>query len=129
MVLWPFTELSDSRWHWGRDFITLRQDAHRGPTKLGLAHQEGWVGYWLNGTLFVKSFSYDQGQEYTDSGSNFETFTNEDMLEVETLGPVRALAPGESAEHVEVWRLYTGVPEFSPTDEGEIGKVIGAAFG
>ena len=35
-VLWPYTDASDERWRWGREFITLRQTPHSSPAKLGL---------------------------------------------------------------------------------------------
>jgi hypothetical protein len=31
------------------------------------------------------------------------------MLEVESLGPLQTLAPGEEARHRESWRLFPGV--------------------
>src|SRR4051812_30713666 len=34
-VLWPFTDMTDPRYRWGRKFITIRQ-GDDGPTKLGL---------------------------------------------------------------------------------------------
>jgi hypothetical protein len=49
-------------------------------------------------------------------------FTNEDMLEVETLGPLVKLAPGQSVEHVERWELHGNVPECP--DEDAIDKQI-----
>jgi hypothetical protein len=111
MIVWPFTDLSDPRWRWGARYITLRQDANaKKPTKLGLAHKEGWVAYLNNGVLFVKGIEYKEGKQYADGGSNFETFTNKDFLEVETLGPIARIAPGGSVEHVERWRLLKGVP-------------------
>jgi hypothetical protein len=70
----------------------------------------GWTGYLNNGTLFVKGFDYVEGKTYTDGGSNFETFTNKDMLEVETLGPLARIAPGKAVEHVERWHLLKGLP-------------------
>ena len=94
LVSWPFTDFQDPRWHFGTKFITLSHDAHKGPTKLGLAHRSGGVGYLNGGTLFVKRFEYRDGQHYPDHGVNFETFTNEDMLEIESLGPLTRLAPG-----------------------------------
>jgi len=55
LVLWPFTDLSDPRWTFGRRFILLRQDAGvAGPTKIGLLHREGWAAYAVQGCLFVK---------------------------------------------------------------------------
>src|SRR3954447_13948954 len=123
MSLWPFTDLKDPRWNFGSKFITLRQDPKLGATKLGLAHKAGAVGYLNGGTLFVKRFGYVEGSPYPDQGVNFETFTNEDMLEMESLGPMVRLAPGQSAEHVETWELFAGVG--SATTEAEIETNVG----
>jgi hypothetical protein len=109
MTIWPFFDFGDSRWHFGSRFITLHQDASKGPTKIGLAHQLGWVGYLNQGTLFVKRFGYEEGKTYPDNGVNFETFTNQDMLEMESLGPLTRLAPGKSVEHTEHWELINDI--------------------
>lgn len=112
MVLWPFFDFKDPRWTFGSKYLTLRQDANRGPTKIGLAHRGGWVAYLNAGTLFVKRFDYQAGKDYPDRGCNFETFTNEEMLEAESLGPLVRLEPGQSVEHTERWELFTNVPDF-----------------
>jgi hypothetical protein len=111
LVLWPFTDLSDARYTWGGRYILLRQDARRGPTKIGIARHQGWLGYLNHGTLFVKHLPVAaDGQHYPDRGCNFETFTNETMLEMESLGPLVTLAPGAiSAAHTEVWELVDGI--------------------
>jgi hypothetical protein len=122
VILWPYFDFSDKRWTFGKKYITLRQDARTGPTKLGLAHPMGWVGYLNGGALFVKRFAYEDGRPYPDHGCNLEIFTNEDMLEIETLGPLVRLAPGATAEHVEKWELIGSVADFK--DEGEIERNI-----
>jgi len=122
MVVWPFTDFKDPRWNFGTKYLTLRQDPKRSPTKIGLAHQLGWVGYLNQGTLFVKRFDYQEGKPYPDNGCNFETFTNEDMLEIESLGPLVKLAPGEKVEHTERWSLVGNVPECK--DEADIDKNV-----
>ncbi len=109
LVLWPFFDFKDPRWCFGSRFITLRQDATRGPTKIGLAQSLGWSAYELEGTLFVKHFPFDKSATYPDGGCNFETFTNQDMLEIESLGPLLTLAPGEEATHAERWQLFPQV--------------------
>ena len=111
MVLWPYTDMFDERWRWGRKFITLRQTAHSSPAKLGLAHRTEWVGYLMKNALFIKTFAFDGAAKYPDCGCNFETFTNATMLEMETLSPLRTLAPGESVGHTETWHLLASVPE------------------
>lgn len=110
-VLWPYTNTADDRWRWGREFITLRQTAHSSPTKLGLMHRMKWVGYLTRHALFIKTFGYEEGAAYPDFGCNFETFSNAQMLEIETLSPLRTLAPGESIGHSESWRLFGSIPE------------------
>jgi hypothetical protein len=103
MVLWPYTDMSDPRWRIGRDFFTLSQQPSLPPCKIGLAHRSGWIAYAMDHSLFVKTFEFLDGATYPDGGCNFETFTNSDMLEIESLGPLKTLAPGEEMTHIERW--------------------------
>jgi hypothetical protein len=109
MIVWPFTDLGDSRWHFGDHFITLSHDSAKGPTKIGLFHRMGWVSYLNAGTLFVKRIPAVEGVPHPDDGVNFELFSNERVVELESLGPLVTLAPGQSAELREDWELLTGV--------------------
>lgn len=111
MVAWPYTDLSDARWRLGARFITLRQTAHGAPAKLGLAHREKWIGYFTGNDLFLKTFAYEESAAYPDFGCNFETFTDPEMIEIESLGPLRTLASGEAASHAEHWHLWAGVAQ------------------
>jgi hypothetical protein len=123
MIVWPFTDLADTRWRWGTRYLTLRQDVNaKSPTKLGLSHRQRWIGYLNNGVLFVKLITYQDGRQYTDGGSNFETFTNKDFLEVESLGPLQRITPGGFVEHVEQWYLIKGIP--NETSEAAIDENI-----
>ena len=54
---------------------------------------------------------------YPDFGCSFETFTNADMLEVETVGPLATLEPGKGVQHVEHWFVFDGVA-VGKTDAG-----------
>ena len=115
--LWGYTDFSDPRWTLGSRYIFFRQDPTRGPNKLGMAHSEGWVGYLLDEFLFVKRFTRVDGAAYPDSGMNFETFSNEEFLEVESLGPLVELAPGASTCHEEQWSLHRGLPPCRTEDD------------
>lgn len=122
LVLWPYFDFADTRWTFGKRFAFLRQDVNKGPTKIGLAHREGWVAYLNSGVLFVKRFDYREGAVYPDRGTRYQTFSNEDMLEMETVGELVTLAPGASAELTESWDLHGGVPPVST--EADVERVV-----
>jgi len=77
---------------------------------------DGWVACAIGGQLFVKKFRHVDGAEYPDMGCSVETFTDGDMIEVETLGPMVTLAPGATVEHVEDWFLFDDV---APADDDD----------
>lgn len=124
LVLWPFTQVNDPRFYFGPRFITVAQKAGMGATKFGLNHAGGWAAYYLGGTLFVKHFPHDARATYPDRGCNFETFTNEGILEIETLSPLTKLRPGGVLEAIEEWELYTDIPEFDPRDDASIARAL-----
>ena len=106
LVLWHFTDMSDPRWTWGRRYIQLRQDpAAATKQKVGLLNRQGWAAYLLDGNALIKRYAYLPGAVYADMGCNTETYTDADMLEVETLGPLTRLEPGAHVDHVESWLL------------------------
>ncbi len=124
LVLWPYTDMSDPRWHFGKKYILLRQDSARGPTKIGLSHQPGWSGYLVGGVFFLKKYAWDPEASYPDNGCNLEIFTNARMLELESLGPLTELGDGESLEHVERWELHDGPGAFQTHSEEELDELI-----
>ncbi len=112
--IWSFTDFADSRWVLGTAYIQLRQLAHpQGRFKEqmgGIYNSAGWGAYFRQGYLFVKRAAVITGARYPDFGCNFEVFTNPDFIELETLGPLVELRPGEVVEHVEHWWLFADVP-------------------
>jgi len=60
---------------------------------------------------------------YPDFGASFETFTNAEFLEQETLGPMTKLAPGASVEHTERWTLHKNV-HIREWDDAELDRVL-----
>ncbi len=122
LILWPYFDFADTRWTFGSRYIFLRQDVNKGPTKIGLAHRMGWVAYLNSGVLFVKRFDYREGAVYPDRGTRYQTFSYQEMLEMETVGELVTLQPGESAELKESWELHGGVP--SARSEDEVDRII-----
>lgn len=118
-TLWGYTDLTDPRWTLGPRYIFLRQDINRGPNKLGIAHREGWGGYLLDEFLFVKRFDFNPTSIYPDGGVNFEVFTNESFLEMESLAGLANLEPGASLSHMETWELHRGIPHVNNQEEAD----------
>jgi hypothetical protein len=106
LVLWHFTDMTDPRWMWGRKYIQLRQDP-RATTKqkVGFLNKLGWAAYLLDGDALIVRYASDPRATYADMGCNTETYTDPDMLELETLGPLTKLEPGDDVVHVESWTL------------------------
>ena len=116
LVMWAFSDLTDPRWTFTKKYLILKQDpANTQPTKLGHFNPHTWAAYLLGSDLFLKQSFHDPTRQYPDLGCSFETFTRDDMLELETLGPLQTVEPGAFAEHTEHWSLHKNVsiPEFS----------------
>ena len=119
LSLWPYTNLSDPRWILGEKVIMLRQDpTNKTPQKIGSFVPDGWGAYVNHGALFIKRIPIQFEGLYPDLGVNFEVFTNNDMLELESLGPIETVPPKGRLDHHEHWTLLDG---FSiPKSESEV---------
>jgi len=110
LALWPYTDMSDERWLWGHEYILLRQDVNvASPQKVGLNCPDGWAAYANKQHVFIKLFTHDTEALYPDMNCNVEVFTNQDMLELESLAPFFSFPPGVSAMHMENWFLFDGI--------------------
>jgi hypothetical protein len=118
IIVWPFTDLHDERLRLGRRVTKLAQTGRR-PLKFGLRHTGKWAGYVLGTQLFLKTIPWVEGETYPDFGCNFETFTNADFLELESLGPYKRVAPGETLRHTETWAVFNHVRLPDIQDEEE----------
>jgi len=124
LVMWAYTNLADPRWKFTKKYLTLRQDSSNSEAqKIGLFNRDTWAAYILNGEVFVKRSTADPAKTYPDFGCSFETFTNNEFLEVETLGPMTKLLPGETVEQIEHWALFRDVKVAELTDK-ELDEVL-----
>lgn len=129
VVVWPFTDMSDARWTWGRRYIQLRQDpAATTKQKGGVLNSRGWAAYLLDGDAFIKAYPFVAGATYPDMGCNTEMYTDPAMLEVETLGPLARLEPGTHVDHVERWFLAKMAPGMSDEELDEHLLPVAAGF-
>lgn len=128
LILWPFTDMADTRWTWGNRYIQLRSDATlEHPQKLGAYNTDGWAAYAAaNGDVLLVFIDIDPfGPEvHADMGSNFETYTQGTFQELESLGPLVNLGPQETVSHVEKWVILKGAN--LPADDAGLAELLPA---
>ncbi len=132
-ILWSYTRMDDPRYRWGDQLIEV--DHRKVPTvspragskrradesKVGTDSRQGWAAYLLGNELFLKRFPAKAPGEYPDGGATTEVYSSWEFLELENLGPLTTLAPGEEIVLPEDWWLFAGVsiPERDRVEEHE----------
>jgi len=124
LVMWAYTDFSDRRWQFTKKYLLLRQDPKNpNAQKAGLFNSDTVGAYLLGSDLFIKRSTAREALRHPDFGCSYETFTNEQFLEMETLGELSDVRPGGSLEHREQWSLHKNVKIPSWTD-AEIDRVL-----
>ena len=91
IVFWPYDDLGDSRYSMENELLIVRQTDNPNPLKLGLLSKKKRAYYTLgDNTLKITCMTGDCNGIYPDFGCNFETYTNNHILEIEWLGEVCA---------------------------------------
>jgi hypothetical protein len=124
LVMWAYSNLADPRWKYSNRYLVLKQDpANTTPQKLGLFNPKTWGAYLLKGEMFLKESTADPSKTYPDMGCSYETYTINDFLEMETLGPIQKVPAGATVEHTERWSLHKNVSAPNLT-EAELDKIL-----
>ena len=106
--VWPYTNLADSRLHFGKHYVTLRQDTNVNQAlKLGFDLNQAEAYYCLGCDIFRKSYETHHPHEtYPDNNCSFETYTCATFIEVESLSPLKSVQPNETVSLTEHWSLH-----------------------
>ncbi|KAK5583219.1 hypothetical protein RB653_004810 [Dictyostelium firmibasis] len=95
--LWNYTKLQDSRLTLGNKYIMVQQEDKssdgNSSNKIGSRVNSGWSASITNSTLFVKIIDPDTKDLHVDLGANVEVYTDNDILELETVGKLLTLEP------------------------------------
>ncbi len=131
IVFWPYTRMNDERIMLGEKYIAVQQDPAdtQVPAKIGYTNYEGKLYCFNKGQAMSISYDSDYSKgEYPDMNVSSEIYTNKAILEIETLGHIGDILPGNAVTHTEVW---SAVPcDIKPTlNEEEIDKAMKKAFG
>lgn len=105
--VWPYTDMSDNRIYWGKKYVTVHQDrTATTPAKLGFDLNCGTAYYVLGDEILSKKYDTNHpSAAYPDGGCSFETYVCGEMIEFETLGELKTVAPMDESEHIEAWSL------------------------
>ncbi len=120
LILWSYTALGDPRYQFGDRLVQIDQRRVAPPpasqtgrrddeSKIGVDSAQGWSAYLLDGTLLLKRFPHDAAGQYPDGGATIEVYSSREFLELEHLGPLTRLTPGEELVLPEDWWLFPDV--------------------
>jgi len=104
LVMFPYASWTDSRLAIGERSLTVTATPGA-PFKIGCGSTLGEVSYVREGVLFTKRFDPAAGAPHADLGSNIEIYCDDRTIELESLGPLVRLDPGELVTHDERWEL------------------------
>jgi hypothetical protein len=111
IALWTYARTDDPRFVLTDAAIEVRASAIAahgitGSFKVGTSLRRGWLAHWRQGVLLVKRAGHDESHTYADMGTSGQVYSHPDFTELETLGPLTDLAPGEAAVHHEDWEVH-----------------------
>lgn len=106
LSIWAYTDMSDKRISFLGKYLKLKQlSDNPNPLKLGLKNNDGFGFYVADKLLFTKKTDYAQDGVYPDGGCNYETYTSDIIMELETLSPLKNLKPAETITYIENWNI------------------------
>jgi hypothetical protein len=108
VALWPYATITDPRLELHDDLILVYGSADQKYFKAGSYNPFGWAAYMLDKALFIKRFPAGDFRALPDMGSNVEAFVWDSYLELETLGELTSLDPGQSVSFEETWEAIPG---------------------
>lgn len=117
LILWSYAHMQDPRYQLGDRLVQIDhaqvKPAAPSPSgrrddesKIGVDSTQGWAAYLLNGTLFLERFRHEATGPYPDGGATIEVYSNSEFLELEHLGPLTTIKPGEEIVMREDWWLF-----------------------
>lgn len=125
LTFWPYSKLNDPRINISNRYITLKQDPNNTDAfKIGVDCNQGVGFYVLNNTVFSKEYTHTMFGNYPDFSASYESYTNETILEFETLSPISIIAPNEAIEHTEKFVLYKKPADFDISTDKKIDDFI-----
>lgn len=125
VVLWPYTNVSDPRFYSDDKYMTLIQNpTNSNAFKVGINNENGWTAFLNLNQLFIKRFKFDENAVYPDYNVNFETYTNQHIMEIESLSALTEIQPDKQVEFAEEWEILSCTDTFNPKDSKSIADFV-----
>jgi hypothetical protein len=109
LAIFPYSSLTEPRLELHDDVVLVHGTAAENFFKVGSYNLFGWAAYLLENALFIKRFPVGDFRKLPDMGSNAEVYVHDAYLELETLGELVWLKPGEAVTFEETWEVIPGV--------------------
>jgi len=124
--VWPYTDMSDERIYFGKRYVTVKQDPDaKTALKLGFDLNCGCAYYVLGDDVFCKSYATNHPNgRYPDAGCSFETYSCSVFTEVESLGELKTVAPGETSTLIERWSICKRTVDVDFRDDDSIDNLL-----
>jgi hypothetical protein len=106
LAIWPYTELNDPRLYVRDEYLLVGGKPRLPALKIGTMNRQGWLGYLIDDLFFCKTFTPQPELPHPDLGCNTEIYCNDRFIELETLGQLVELDPGQAVIHSETWEIY-----------------------
>jgi hypothetical protein len=126
-----YTDQGTDTTQWNKDIVPgiMGVQYKQVVSKIGADCNGGWICFVdrADGYAYVKTFTYQQGKTYPDSGASVQVYTYSKYpnTEVEVLGPVTSLAQDSSVTMVENWYAARSKgPVYSVNSAGLVAKPI-----
>lgn len=109
LAYWPYTKFNDKRMEFIDDkYLKITQDTKNFDAfKIGTNNTDKWSAHVAGENVFIKTFEDDYTcvGDYSDYGVNFEIYTKELFLELESLGKIKTIGKNEKVILNESWYL------------------------
>lgn len=109
----------------GDRVISLKNNPKINTTfKFGLFVQTAKAIYITGKYIFKKEFICEDDEVFPDLNCNYENYVCGNMIECESLSPLKTLKKGESLTHTEKWSLFQTANALDYKDEENILKLL-----
>lgn len=122
IVLWSYSRNDDPRYIVHDGALEVRSAVMADgpldqPFKIGTSLRRGWAAHYREDLLLVNYSYHDEAREYADMGASGQVYSHGDFTELESLGPLTDLEPGDAAEHHVDWAVHL-------VDEAEAERLV-----